>query len=88
MTELCEHLASIPMDPIVGYECVDCVPIGDTWVHLRYCVECKMIRCCDNSKNQHASKHAVGAGHSVIRSAEPGENWGWCYVHEQLGELG
>jgi hypothetical protein len=87
MNKSCEHLANVPIDPIEGYECVECVPLGETWVHLRYCVDCKLIRCCDNSKNQHASKHAASSEHVVIRSAEPGETWAWCYTHSQMADL-
>ena len=82
MAEPCEHLVEIDLEPIEPGGCVDCLAIGGTWVHLRYCVDCKMIRCCDDSPNQHASKHAATTPHKVIRSAEPGEFWAWCYVDE------
>jgi uncharacterized UBP type Zn finger protein len=54
--------------------------MGDTWVHLRMCLVCGHVGCCDNSKNKHATRHFHETGHPVIRSAEPGETWGWCYV--------
>ena len=60
--------------------CEDCLAIGDTWVHLRFCVTCGGTRCCDNSKNQHATKHWESSGHEVIRSKEPGEHWAYCYA--------
>lgn len=83
MAAPCEHLADIDLEPIEPGGCVDCLAIGGTWVHLRYCVDCKLIRCCDDSPNQHASKHAASTTHKVIRSAEPGEFWAWCYEHEE-----
>lgn len=82
MAQPCEHLIDLPLDPIPEDGCVDCLAIGGTWVHLRYCVDCKMIRCCDDSPNRHARKHAETTPHPVIRSAEPGEHWAWCYTHE------
>lgn len=83
MAQPCEHLTDLELEPIEPGGCVDCLPIGGTWVHLRYCTSCKTIRCCDDSPNQHASKHtAAHPDHAVIRSAEPGEHWAWCYVHE------
>lgn len=65
-------------------ECEECVLIGSTWVHLRTCQECGGTRCCDNSPNRHASKHADASGHPVIASAEPGERWLYCYPDELL----
>lgn len=82
MSEPCEHLVELELEAIEGDACVDCLPIGGRWVHLRYCVTCKQIRCCDDSPNQHARKHAGAMSHPVIRSAEPGDHWAWCYVHE------
>ena len=60
-------------------ECEDCVKIGAKWVHLRTCQECGGTRCCDDSPNKHASKHARSIKHPVIASAEPGERWLYCY---------
>jgi Zn-finger in ubiquitin-hydrolases and other protein len=65
-------------EQVVG--CEDCLRIGGTWVELRMCTICGMIGCCDSSPNQHASHHAASTAHPVIRSAEPGEDWFWCYV--------
>lgn len=78
----CEHLVGLPLDPMPEGGCVECLAIGGTWVHLRYCVTCKETRCCESSPNQHARKHAASAGHPVVRSKEPGETWAWCYDHE------
>ena len=66
--------------------CEECLKMGGTWVHLRLCVHCGHIGCCDDSKNQHASKHHAATGHAVIQSFEPGESWMWCYEHKlQVG---
>ncbi|MGW0038687.1 UBP-type zinc finger domain-containing protein [Gordonia sp. NPDC003376] len=67
-------------------ECEDCVAIGEThWSHLRKCLECGHIGCCDSSPRRHATAHFHDSGHPVMRSAEPGETWRWCYVHEVMG---
>jgi len=62
-----------------GTGCVDCLATDSWWLHLRRCVECGHIGCCDSSPNQHASQHATDAKHPVIRSFEPGEDWCWSY---------
>lgn len=67
--------------------CEDCLAMGGTWVHLRMCQECGHIGCCDNSPNRHATAHYHGTGHPIIRSAEPGEEWSWCYVDEVMFRL-
>lgn len=59
--------------------CQACVDAGDTWVHLRQCLVCGNTACCDNSANRHATGHANSTGHALIRSAQPGEIWAWCY---------
>ena len=71
--------------------CPTCVEIGSTWVHLRQCLVCGRTGCCDNSPNRHASRHAAEAGHALIRSAQPGEQWAWCFPDEAFfipGEAG
>jgi hypothetical protein len=89
-TPICSHLDTIEFtelpDPILG--CEECLKIGDTWVHLRMCMECGKIGCCDDSKNKHASKHARAVSHPIVLSAEPGEDWSWCYVDEVAFVLG
>jgi hypothetical protein len=81
---VCSHLDTIQFtelpEPIAG--CEDCLRMGGSWVHLRMCMTCGVIRCCDSSPNRHASRHAASAGHPIARSAEPGEDWSWCYVDE------
>lgn len=62
--------------------CEECLRMGDSWVHLRVCLVCGHVGCCDSSKNKHATRHYHATGHPVIRSAEPGETWGWCYIDE------
>jgi len=60
--------------------------MGDTWVHLRLCEICGHVGCCDSSKNQHATKHFHKTKHPIMRSIEPGEDWGWCYIEEVMLE--
>ena len=84
MTDVRTHLdmiqvASLP-ESVPG--CEDCLRIGGTWVHLRLCLTCGHIGCCDSSPNRHATAHARSSGHPIIRSLEPGEDWCWCYEDE------
>jgi hypothetical protein len=60
--------------------CEDCLRIGASWVHLRLCLTCGHVGCCDSSPNRHASAHQRLTGHPIVRSFEPGEDWAWCYV--------
>ena len=62
--------------------CADCLLTGDPWLHLRICLECGHVGCCDDSPNRHASAHARSTMHPIIRSLQPGETWSWCYVDE------
>lgn len=62
--------------------CEDCLKAGGTWVHLRLCMSCGHVGCCDNSPNRHATKHFHSSHHPIIMSFEPGEDWGWCYIDE------
>ena len=66
--------------------CEECVKIGAQWVHLRTCQSCSATLCCDSSPNRHASKHARASGHPVIASAEPGEQWLYCFVDDAFVE--
>jgi uncharacterized UBP type Zn finger protein len=80
----CSHLDQIrvtALPPSVA-GCEECLRIGSRWVHLRMCMTCGRIACCDSSPNQHASRHAAEASHPIARSAETGEEWSWCYVDE------
>jgi CPA2 family monovalent cation:H+ antiporter-2 len=67
--------------------CQQCLELGDSWVHLRMCMTDGLVLCCDSSKNKHASKHAGEVGHPIVRSAEQGESWCWCYVDSVMFEL-
>jgi len=84
MSTICSHLDSVTFrtvpERIDG--CEDCLAIGSTWVHLRMCQSCGHIGCCDSSPNRHASAHARTSGHPIVRSAERGENWSYCYVED------
>ncbi|HEX2128477.1 MAG TPA: UBP-type zinc finger domain-containing protein [Solirubrobacterales bacterium] len=62
--------------------CEDCLAAGTEWFHLRICLECGHVGCCDSSPQRHASKHADADGHPIMRSLEPGETWAWCFVDE------
>ena len=62
--------------------CEECLQSGDAWVHLRMCLECGHVGCCDSSKNRHARAHFHATRHPLIQSAERGEEWRWCYVDE------
>jgi uncharacterized UBP type Zn finger protein len=62
--------------------CEECLVTGDAWLHLRICLECGKVACCDDSPNRHASGHAQSSGHPLIRSLEPGEQWSWCFVDD------
>ncbi len=70
-----------------GKGCVECLQRRTSWVHLRECLVCGHVGCCDSSPGKHATKHFAATGHAVMRSAEPGEEWGWCYVDETMLEL-
>jgi uncharacterized UBP type Zn finger protein len=81
----CGHTDQIREDVVPSAQgCEDCLRTGDTWVHLRECLTCGHVGCCDSSKNKHAHKHGDEAGHPIVQSFEPGEDWRWCYVDEML----
>jgi len=86
MSEICAHFQNLKEVTPSGAGCKECLEKGDTWVHLRLCLECGHVGCCDSSKNKHATKHFHRMHHPVIRSFEPGENWRWCYVDQLLVE--
>ena len=78
----CSHLGKIQQVKPSGLGCKECLEMGDTWVHLRECLSCGHIGCCDSSKNKHATKHFRQSKHPIVQSFEPGEDWRWCYVDE------
>jgi uncharacterized UBP type Zn finger protein len=83
----CTHLHQIrPLEELVpsAQGCEECIAMGDTWVHLRMCMTCGHVGCCDNSKNKHATKHYLTTDHPIARSMEPGEDWMWCYADRVL----
>jgi uncharacterized UBP type Zn finger protein len=80
MNSPCQHVDQILTRTSNGTGCEECLKMGDRWVHLRTCLTCGHVGCCDDSKNKHATKHFGATGHPMMRSNEPGETWGWCYV--------
>ncbi len=83
----CDHLreAVTPPDPITPEGCQECLAAGDEWLHLRLCMQCGHVGCCDSSPGMHAGAHHRETGHPVMRSFEPGEAWRWCFVDELTG---
>ena len=69
-----------------GHGCEECLQSGSDWVQLRLCMSCGHVGCCDSSPNKHATKHFHRTRHPVIRAFEPGAEWAWCYVHEQMAD--
>ncbi|MDE1155066.1 MAG: UBP-type zinc finger domain-containing protein [Acidobacteriaceae bacterium] len=83
-----EHLKPLgPSDEAYARGCEECLRMGSSWVHLRQCLLCGHVGCCDSSPNKHATAHFHAVKHSVIRSVEPHESWGWCYVDEVMVDL-
>ena len=81
-TPACDHLDLAADSEPRTRGCEECLRTGDTWVHLRVCLTCGHVGCCDSSRNRHASAHFWSSQHPVVRSLEPGEDWRWCYVDE------
>ena len=81
------HLASAHHVEARGHGCEECLKLGMRWVHLRVCLTCGHIGCCDSSPGRHATGHYHATRHPIIESFEPNEEWGWCYVHEDFVEL-
>jgi len=82
--EPCEHLQQIRDVSANSDGCEECLAMGDTWVHLRECLVCGHVGCCDSSKNRHATKHFSHTHHPIMQSIEPGEDWRWCFVDQRL----
>lgn len=89
MSATCTHLDHVHVTrlPEASDGCAECLATGSAWLHLRICLECGHVGCCDDSPNQHASKHAAATEHPIIRSLEPGERWSWCFVDELVFRL-
>ena len=80
----CSHLDHVH-DVTPGTQgCQECLKHGERWVHLRVCMECGHVGCCDSSPGKHATKHFHATGHPVMRSIEPGEDWGYCFEDEVM----
>lgn len=86
MKKTCEHASQLHEVTPTSDGCEECLKMGDEWVHLRLCETCGHVGCCDDSKNKHATKHAHETGHPIIKSFEPGEDWGYCYPDEAYFE--
>ena len=83
----CNHVEQINQDITPSADgCEECLQMGDSWVHLRICIICGHVGCCDSSKNKHANKHFHSTNHPLIQSFQPGETWIWCYVDEAAME--
>jgi uncharacterized UBP type Zn finger protein len=80
----CTHLDTVTVTqlPESVDGCEDCLATGGLWLHLRICLQCGHVGCCDDSPNRHASAHARATSHPLIRSLEPGEDWSWCFVDQ------
>ena len=83
---VCEHLDHVLVTelPEESPGCEECLAMGAPWLHLRICLECGHVGCCDSSPNKHASAHASSSGHPIIRSLQPGEDWSWCFLDEAM----
>lgn len=82
MTTTCTHNDQIRDVTPSAQGCEDCLRTGGRWVHLRMCLACGHVGCCDSSERKHATAHFHETGHPVIRSVEPGEDWRWCYIDQ------
>jgi uncharacterized UBP type Zn finger protein len=84
MASACAHLDQVELTelPASVDGCEDCLRTGGEWLHLRICLTCGHVGCCDDSPNRHATEHARTSTHPIIRSLEPQEDWCWCYVDE------
>ena len=78
----CNHLKESPKAKPRAEGCEECLKMGDDWVHLRACLQCGHVGCCDSSRNKHATKHFHATRHPLVQSIERGEDWMWCYVDE------
>jgi uncharacterized UBP type Zn finger protein len=84
MSQVCTHLDQIAVEelPEAVDGCEECLRNGGKWLHLRICLTCGHVGCCDDSPNRHATAHFHETGHPIIHSLEPGEEWSWCYVDD------
>ena len=82
MGDGCAHLDQVADVEPSGQGCADCLATGGRWLHLRVCMSCGRVGCCDSSPNRHASAHARAEGHPIVQSYEPGEDWWYCFVDD------
>jgi hypothetical protein len=88
MADICTHLDAV--DPEAAPKapgCEECLATGGQWVHLRVCMHCGHVGCCDQSPGRHGTGHFKETGHPIIQSFEPGEDWWWCFVDEVVFEV-
>ena len=86
MQPRCKHLDQIRHVTPSADGCEECLKIGASWVHLRMCLICGHVGCCDSSPNKHATKHYHSTKHPIVVSAQPDEDWGWCYPDQIMFE--
>ena len=86
MADACTHLDTIADVVPSAAGCEDCLRTGGRWVHLRMCLACGHVGCCDRSPGRHATAHFLASEHPLVRSFEPGEDWAWCYIDELVLE--
>ena len=81
---VCTHLDEVRLRvlPAAVDGCEECLATGGVWLHLRICLCCGHVGCCDDSPNRHASAHGRRPGHAIMRSIEPGEDWAWCFIDQ------
>lgn len=86
LSDPCAHVAEAALRSVrrPARGCEDCLKTGGRWVHLRACLTCGHVGCCDSSPNRHATAHFHTTQHPIISSAEPGESWCWCYVDQRM----
>jgi uncharacterized UBP type Zn finger protein len=87
MAAVCEHLGLVRDVTPSANGCEDCLRTGDSWVHLRICMSCGHVGCCDQSPNRHATAHFHDSQHALIQSYEPGEDWWYCYADDLAFEV-
>lgn len=80
----CAHVGQVAVVEPSADGCEDCLAAGGRWVHLRLCLSCGHVGCCDSSPGRHATAHFRSEGHALVQSFEPGEEWVWCYADEAL----
>jgi uncharacterized UBP type Zn finger protein len=90
MSAVCKHMARMKdaraVKPRTPEGCEECLAMGSEWVHLRLCLSCGHVGCCDSSPNKHATAHFHATKHPIVRSFEAGEQWCWCYIDELMIE--